>query len=94
MFDDFVAKNIRVRPYSGKDEERRGGEQSRARLSSAELTDEEGGGENYNRIADLEMEEQRSMIKDKLRANLREEQLRKKRAAKGGGGGPPPGAHR
>ena len=54
MFDDFVNKNIRVRPASAKEERR---EQSRAGLSSGELTDEEGMGDNYNKMADLEMEE-------------------------------------
>lgn len=70
MFDDFVNKNIRVRPASAKEERR---EQSRAGLSSGELTDEEGMGDNYNKMADLEMEEQRQIIKQKLHENVRRE---------------------
>ena len=53
LSDEFVHKNIRVRPYTAKDEELKENNQSRGAgmLSSGEGTDDEG--ENYNKIADI-----------------------------------------
>ncbi len=54
MFDEFVNKNIRVRPI-GKEGSERGGDSE----------EEEGG--NYEQVAGFEMEEQRKAVKAKKR---------------------------
>lgn len=72
MFEEFLHKNIRVKPLTGKEDEGREANQSRGpgMLSQADLSEEEG--DNFNKIADLEMEEQRNLIKQKIRDFVRE----------------------
>jgi len=75
---DFTAKNVRVRPISGftHGDETRDGRQSNISKGGTEGGDD--GEDNYNRLAVLELEDQRSKIKTKHREAL--EEIRRKQA--------------
>lgn len=71
--EDFISKNIRVRPVSGVThaDETKDGRQSN--VSRAQVTDgNEDGEDNYNKFAQLELEDQRKAIKTKHRDALEE----------------------
>lgn len=79
---DFTAKNVRVRPISGftHGDETRDGRQSNISKGNTEGNDE--GEDNYNRIAALELEDQRKAIKTKHREALEEIRRKQAQAAK------------
>lgn len=68
--EDFITKNIRVRPISGKDIEEKSEKGGFASLG--DLGDED---EKFNKMQDLEMDDQRKKIKV-----IKEEIERKKQA--------------
>jgi hypothetical protein len=86
--EEFLTKNIRVRPISGvtgKDVDERSEQVSRGNLNLENLDDEE----KFNKMVNLEMEDQRKKIKvqreedDKKKhsdIDKREKALRKKNA--------------
>ena len=75
---DFTAKNVRVRPISGftHGDETRDGRQSNISKGNNEGNDD--GEDNYNKLAALELEDQRKAIKNKHREAL--EEIRRKQA--------------
>lgn len=76
--EDFINKNIRVRPVSGitHGDETKDGRQSN--ISRGQPTEGENEGEdNYNKFAILELEDQRKAVKKAERERL--EELRKKK---------------
>lgn len=75
---DFTAKNVRVRPISGftHGDETRDGRQSNISKGNTEGNDD--GEDNYNKLAALELEDQRKAIKTKHREAL--EEIRRKQA--------------
>jgi hypothetical protein len=79
---DFTAKNVRVRPISGftHGDETRDGRQSNISKGNTEGNDE--GEDNYNRLAALELEDQRKAIKTKHREALEEIRRKQAQAAK------------
>lgn len=69
--EDFIAKNIRVRPVSGvthADETKDGRQSNVSRAQNTEGNEE--GEDNYNKYAHLELEDQRKAIKTKHRDAL------------------------
>lgn len=75
---DFTAKNVRVRPISGftHGDETRDGRQSNISKGNTEGNDD--GEDNFNKMAALELEDQRKAIKTKHREAL--EEIRRKQA--------------
>ena len=75
---DFTAKNVRVRPISGftHGDETRDGRQSNISKGNTEGNDD--GEDNYNKLAILDLEDQRTAIKNKHREAL--EDIRRKQA--------------
>lgn len=74
---DFINKNIRVRPTSGVSfNQEKGERQSNISRAQSERSD---GGDNYNKLAEFEIEDQRKLVKK--RAAEYEEELRRKQAA-------------
>lgn len=76
--DDFINKNIRVRPISGATN--LGGQQDRQSQISKNTAnqDTEDAQESYQRLAEFEMENQRKLVKQK--AAMYQEELRRKQA--------------
>ena len=71
--EDFISKNIRVRPVSGVThaDETKDGRQSN--VSRARDTEgDQDGEDNYNKYAQLELEDQRKLIKTQHRDALEE----------------------
>ncbi len=79
---DFTAKNVRVRPISGftHGDETRDGRQSNISKGNTEGNDD--GEDNYNKLAALELEDQRKAIKTKHREALEEIKRKQALAAK------------
>lgn len=77
--EDFISKNIRVRPVSGitHGDETKDGRQSQISKGLNTEGNEEGE-DNYNKYAMLELEDQRKAIKTKHRDAL--EELKRKQA--------------
>lgn len=67
--EEFFAKNFRVRPVSGVNDERQSEHQSRNNLTNNDPTEEE---DKVNKMLYIEMEEQRKKIKQ-AREDLRHE---------------------
>lgn len=78
--DDFISKNIRVRPISGitHADETRDGRQSSVSKGVLITEGNEEGEDNYNKYANLELEDQRKAIKVKHREAL--EEVKRKQA--------------
>lgn len=72
--EDFISKNIRVRPVSGIThvDETRDGRQSNVSRAQRDTEGNEDGEDNYNKYAQLELEDQRKLIKTKHRDALEE----------------------
>lgn len=72
--EDFIAKNIRVRPVSGVThaDETKDGRQSNVSRAQRDTEGNEDGEDNYNKYAQLELEDQRKLIKTKHRDALEE----------------------
>jgi len=70
--EDFINKNIRVRPVSGftHADETKDGRQSNISKGIANTEGNEEGEDNYNKFAHLELEDQRKNIKTKHRDAL------------------------
>ncbi len=79
---DFTAKNVRVRPISGftHGDETRDGRQSNISKGNTEGNDD--GEDNYNKLAVIELEDQRKAIKTKHREALEEIRRKQAQAAK------------
>jgi phosphatidate phosphatase PAH1 len=75
--DDFINKNIRVRPISGTTNLGQQDRQSQISKNTANQDNEEAQ-ESYQRLAEYEMENQRKLVKQK--AALYQEELRRKQA--------------
>lgn len=75
--EDFINKNIRVRPISGTTNMANQDRQSQISKNTATQDNEEAM-ESYQRLAEYEMENQRKMVKQK--AALYQEELRRKQA--------------
>ena len=78
--DDFISKNIRVRPVSGVThaDETKDGRQSNVSKGQQMTEGGEEGEDNYNKYAILELEDQRKNIKIKHREAL--EEIKRKQA--------------
>ncbi len=77
--EDFITKNIRVRPVSGfthADETKDGRQSNISKGLNSEGNEDGEGKDNYNKYAMLEMEDQRKAIKNKHREAL--EEIRRK----------------
>lgn len=75
--EDFVNKNIRVRPISGLNDETKDGRQSN---HSRGITDDQGDGEDrFNQDAQIEIENERKNIKAALKKKM--DEAEKKAAA-------------
>lgn len=72
--EDFISKNIRVRPVSGitHADETKDGRQSNVSRAQRDTEGNEDGEDNYNKYAQLELEDQRKLIKTKHRDALEE----------------------
>jgi len=81
--EDFINKNIRVRPVSGvtHGDETKDGRQSNVSKGLNTEGNEEGE-DNYNKFAILELEDQRKAIKTKHREALEEVKRKQALAAK------------
>ena len=71
--DEFVNKNIRVRPISGFADDTRDGRQSSV---SKGLDGDEDKEDNFNKMAEIEMSAQRREIKEILRKKKEDEERR------------------
>ena len=78
--EDFINKNIRVRPVSGftHADETKDGRQSNISKGIANTEGNEEGEDNYNKFAHLELEDQRKAIKTKHRDAL--DEIKRKQA--------------
>lgn len=82
--EDFINKNIRVRPVSGVThaDETKDGRQSNVSRAQQVTEGNEDGEDNYNKFAQLELEDQRKAIKTKHRDALEEIKRKQALAAK------------
>ena len=76
--EDFINKNIRVRPISGVTNKDEKGERQ-SNISKGAQSDRSDTHDNYNRLAEFELDNQRKLVKKKA-ADYAEE-MRRKQAA-------------
>jgi hypothetical protein len=80
--DDFLTKNIRVRPVSGRTnaDDTKTGDMLGGPTRNALMTDNTDDEDNYNKMINLEMEDQRKAIKVKRDDLLRKQKLEEEKA--------------